>query len=114
MATFGEELRRLRKEKNITQSALAAAIGTDFTYISKIENGRVTHSPSEGVIKKMAEVLQVDEEQLILLAKKVPQNLKNNLVEDNLAVDFLRVIPKFNQEQRAAIQKIIEDAKENA
>jgi len=59
--------------------------------------------PSEGVIKKIAEVLDADEEQLILLAKKVPQNLKNNLVEDNLAVDFLRVVPKLNQEQRAAV-----------
>lgn len=112
MATFGEELRKLRKEKNITQSALAVAIGTDFTYISKIENGRVIHSPSEGVIKKIAEVLDADEEQLILLAKKVPQNLKNNLVEDNLAVDFLRVIPKLNQEQRAAVQKIISETEE--
>lgn len=59
--------------------------------------------PSEGVIKKIAEVLDADEEQLILLAKKVPQNLKNNLVENNLAVDFLRVVPKLNQEQRAAV-----------
>ncbi len=59
--------------------------------------------PSEGVIKKIAEMLDADEEQLILLAKKVPQNLKNNLVENNLAVDFLRVVPKLNQEQRAAV-----------
>lgn len=56
-------------------------------------------------------MLDANEEQLILLAKKVQQNLKNNLVEDNLAVDFLRVIPKLNQEQRAAVQKILDDKK---
>ncbi len=113
MSTFGEEIRRLRKKKKITQSELAAAIETDFTYISKIENDRVIHSPSEAVIKKMAEVLDTDEEELLLLAKKVPQNLKNTIVEDDLAVNFLRVIPKFNQIQRQKVQEIIKDAEKN-
>ena len=44
MATFLEKLRSIHKEKYITQSVLAAAIGTNFTYICKIGNVRVIHS----------------------------------------------------------------------
>ena len=36
---FGERLRELRKERGLTQRALAQTIGLDFTYLSKIECG---------------------------------------------------------------------------
>jgi len=36
---FGQRLRELRREKRWTLRALADAVGVDFTYLSKIENG---------------------------------------------------------------------------
>ena len=57
MITFGEQVKKLRKEKRITQLELAQQIGVDFTYISKIENNKTIHSPSEKIIRKIAEVL---------------------------------------------------------
>ena len=112
METFGQRIKKLRKGKRITQLELAEKIGVDFTYVSKIENDRIVRAPSESTIKKIAEVLEADSEELILLARKVPKNLQETIVQDTLAVDFLRVVPKFNDEQRKIIKQIIDNAED--
>lgn len=38
MHRFGSNIRRLRKEKGLTQAELAKRIGKDSSYISKLEN----------------------------------------------------------------------------
>lgn len=108
METFGQKIKRLRKAKRITQLELAERIGVDFTYVSKIENDRTMRSPAESTIRKIAEVLGTDSEDLILLANKIPQNLQDTIVQDTLAVDFLRTVPKFNSDDREEISKFIE------
>ena len=112
METFGQKIRRLRKAKQITQSELADAIGVDFTYISKMENGKDVRLPSEATIRRLATFLDTDADTLILSAKKVPQNLQETIVDDKLAVDFLRVFPKLNETQRGILKKMIEQAEE--
>ena len=42
----GQIIRNVRKEENVTQSELAARIGSTKSYISKIENGTMTPSVS--------------------------------------------------------------------
>lgn len=108
METFGQKIKRLRKAKRITQLELAERIGVDFTYVSKIENDRTMRSPAESTIRKIAEVLGTDSEDLILLANKIPQNLQDTIVQDTLAVDFLRTVSKFNSDEREEISKFIE------
>ncbi len=75
---FGDRIRELRRSKKLGQRALAEIIGTNFTYISKIENHRLDFGdyPSEEMIHKLADALEVDEEQLLLLAEKVPSKIK--------------------------------------
>ena len=109
MMTFGQTVKKLRKAKKITQLELAEKIGVDFTYISKIENDKTKLPPAEKTIRKLAEVLDTDAEEFILLAKKIPQNLRDTLVDDELAVDFLRVVSKFNNLQRREIRNIINE-----
>lgn len=88
---FGRRLRDLRKQKNISQRDLAARVGIDFTYLSKIEGGRLA-PPSEDVIRHIAQVLEADEDELINLAGKVPKDLKAVLEESPQAVELLRVL----------------------
>ena len=88
---FGQRLRDLRKQKNLSQRDLAAQVGIDFTYLSKIEGGRLD-PPSEVVIQHIAQVLDADENELINLAGKVPKNLKAMLEESPQAVELLRVL----------------------
>ncbi len=88
---FGRRLRDLRKQKNISQRDLAAQVGIDFTYLSKIEGGRLA-PPSEDVIRHIAQVLDADEDELINLAGKVPKDLKAVLEASPQAVELLRVL----------------------
>lgn len=108
MGTFGQEVKRLRKAKRITQLELAERIGVDFTYVSKIENDRTMRTLTESTIRKLADVLEADPEDLILLVNKIPQNLQETIVQEPLAVDFLRTVPKLNVNDREEIRKIIE------
>jgi HTH-type transcriptional regulator, competence development regulator len=49
---FGVRVRALRRDSGLTQRALARDAGVDFTYLSKIENGRLEHLPSVKTIRQ--------------------------------------------------------------
>jgi len=109
MVDFGTALKSLRIEKRITQRDLAEKVGVDFTYISKIENGKLENTPSVDTITKIANILEADVDQLILLAKKVPETIRETIVDDNLAATFLRKVSHFSPEQRQKIQDVIDE-----
>jgi len=83
MATFGERVRELRKAKNLSQRDLAAEVEVNFTYISKIENGKLEFSdfPSEKLIRRIAAALDGDVDELLLLADKVPETIRRRVLE---------------------------------
>jgi len=74
--TFGQRIRDLRRERELTQRGLAKRAGVYFTYLSKIENDRLEHSPSIKTIRDLARALDVDELELMTLANKVPPMLE--------------------------------------
>lgn len=80
---FGERIRDLRKAKNLGQRALADKVGVSFTYISKVENSKLDFGdyPSEELIHKLAKALGADTDELLLLAKKIPDEIKNRVLE---------------------------------
>ena len=67
----------------MTQRDLAAKIGVSDTYISKVENENLHFGdyPSEKFIHKLADVLDADEEELLLLADKVPAGIRKRVRE---------------------------------
>jgi DNA-binding XRE family transcriptional regulator len=67
--TFGEKIRSLRRDKKLSQRDLAGRVGLNFTYLSKIENGKLDFAgyPSEGTIVKVAEALGADQDELLLM-----------------------------------------------
>ena len=76
---FGEKIRQLRKDKNLTLRELANKLDINFTYLSKIENmteedGKPT-IPSRETIIKLAHELSADSEELLLLAQKIPSTI---------------------------------------
>lgn len=111
MTDFGTKLKQLRKERRITQRDLADRTGIDFTYISKMENGKLENPPSEKTITNIAKSLGTDAEELLLLAQKVPLGIKDTIINDKLATAFLRKIPTMTNDQRNLIQKIIDEDK---
>jgi len=69
---FGMLIKEARKQKGYTQRQLAKQLGIDFTYLSKLENSRPDYAPKEELIRKLAEYLNLDEEELIFLAGRIP------------------------------------------
>lgn len=55
--TLTQELRRIRREKDISQDELSRLVGIDPAQISRYETGK--HIPSLPVLEKMGEALGV-------------------------------------------------------
>lgn len=81
--TFGQKIRALRKAKNLSQRDLAAKVKVNFTYISKIENEKLDFGdyPSEELIVKIAKALDADADELLILAKKVPEGVRKRVIQ---------------------------------
>ena len=71
--TFGRLIRQARKDKAYSQRELAAMLSVDFTYLSKLENDLADYAPKEEVIRALARNLDINEEELIFLAGRLPQ-----------------------------------------
>ena len=80
---FGKRVRELRAQQGWTQKELADSLAVSVSYISKVENERLQFGdyPSEKFIHKLADVLNADEEELLLLANKVPAGIKKRVCE---------------------------------
>ena len=96
---FPERLRELTKAARLSQKALAQKVGVNFTYLSKIENGRV-EPPRESVLQRIAKELAgelgMDEielsDELITLAGKIPSDLSETLSRNPEIIRFLRSV----------------------
>jgi transcriptional regulator with XRE-family HTH domain len=83
MIQFGRRVKELRKAKQLTLRALSQRVGVGFTYLSKIENDKLEagHQASEQLIHKLAVELDGDEDELLLLAEKVPEPIRRRVIE---------------------------------
>lgn len=66
--TFGVNVRRMRKERSLSQEALAHETGLAPTYVGQLERGQ--RNPTLDVVERIAEVLGVGP--LDLLRKSGP------------------------------------------
>ena len=80
---FGDRVRELRTQRGLSQRALGERVGVSFTYISKVENGKLDFGdyPSEDLIRRLAAALDADEEELLLLAEKIPEPIRRRFFE---------------------------------
>ena len=87
--TFGAKLRMLRRAKGISQRELAEKVDVDFSYISKVENDRLP-PPAAETIEKICGELGVGADELMGLTNKIPSDLRQMLVENKGAREFMR------------------------
>ncbi len=80
---FGRRIRELREQQGFTQKQLAESLDVSVSYISKVENERLHFGdfPSAKFIHKLAEELEADEDELLLLTDRVPDALRQRIVE---------------------------------
>lgn len=82
MATIGERIREIRKSRNLTQRELADLVGINFTYLSRVENDRLDdeQTPREETIQRIARALQTDADELLLLARRIPDAYRDRIL----------------------------------
>jgi transcriptional regulator with XRE-family HTH domain len=104
MPNFGERVRELRKNKGLTLRDLAEKLGVNFTYLSKIENQKLSFGeyPGEDLIRSLAKVLKADVDELLLLAQKIPDDIRQRVIE---RPDAFRKIAKLDDE---TLDKLLE------
>ncbi len=83
MNVFGDKVRELRKSKGYSLRQLAPKVDVGFTYLSKIERGKLDfgESPSANLIHRLADALDADEDELMLAAKRVPDSIASRIFE---------------------------------
>jgi len=60
---LGENLKRIRTKKNITQTELAKTLDVDKSFVSNIENGKT--NPTLSTITNLAQTLGVSTNELL-------------------------------------------------
>ncbi len=84
---FGDNVKKIRIEKNISQQELADLVGIHSTHVSRYE--RNLAQPSIEIAKKMAEALNVTVDTLIYGTQD--EKAKNNLKDADLLNMFTKV-----------------------
>ncbi len=64
MLTLGESIRELRQTRGMTLAALAESVGSTKSYLSMIENHRVTSTPSDELLGRLEASLAVTDGRL--------------------------------------------------
>jgi len=109
--TFGQTIRKLRKEKQLTQKEVAKEVGIDVTYLSKIENGKLD-PPAHDKIEKLAKILDVDSDFLITEAGKVPEDITNMIPKNSSKIPkLLRSGKDLSDEDWDRVQEYIDKLK---
>lgn len=105
--TFGATIQRLRRLHDLTQRQLASELGIDFTYLSKLENDR-GEKPSEKIVRELAVRFEVDPEELLALAGRLPGELGERAKDDVTFARLLRRLPSMSDPE---LEKIYKQAK---
>jgi len=80
---FGDRVRELRQQKGWRLLDLAERVGVGSTYLSRVENERLNYGdyPSDALIHRLADALDADEGELLVLAKRVPEPVKKRFLQ---------------------------------
>lgn len=80
---FGERVRALRKAKGWRLRDLAERVNVGHTHLSRVENEHLNYGeyPTDDLIHRIALALEIDEDELRVLAKRVPESVKRRAIE---------------------------------
>ena len=73
---FANAVRQLREQRRLTKAALAARCGLAPSYLSRLESGDYK-SPTVATLVTLAQGLEIDPRELLVLAGYVPDDLAN-------------------------------------
>ena len=110
--SFGALVRREREAKEIGLREMAKKIGVSPTYLSKIERGDFD-PPAEDKVKKIAEIIGRDPDELLALAGRVASDLTDIIRRrPREMADFLRTAKGLTADDIARLARQAHKAKE--
>lgn len=108
---FGATIRELREGQQISLRKFADKVGISPTYLSKIERDEFP-PPGEEMVKKFAEALNQDADELLALAGKFSSDLPAIIQQrPRELASFLRTASALSPEEMAKVTKYVEKLK---
>lgn len=86
---FGQRVRRLRESKQLGLRETAKKLDISAAYLSRIETSEERTPPAEEVIRRLADVLADDFDELMRLAGRIPSDVKEYITTEGMP-QFLR------------------------
>lgn len=106
---FGELVREKRTEKKLTLRKFADRVGLSPTYVSQIEQGNFVPPPVDR-IRKMAEILETDADELIVAAGRMAEDVAGLIEKRPIEMaSFLRHAKALTPQQIEQLTKMAED-----
>ena len=106
---LGVRIREIRKERGLTQRALACRMNVPRTYISKVEMGRVV--PSLSTLWRIAAGLEVSVSHLLCAeSERRRDDVIAGILNDPFLAEIAQVADKLNPVPRALILRAVRDA----
>jgi len=102
MVSFGENLKKIRAEKNISQGELAEMLGVHATHISRYE--RDLTQPTLDVIKKLTDALNISAD--VLIFGNIEEQAKNK-INDNELLNLYSKTQLLNKEDVNCIKTFL-------
>ena len=93
MSVVGENIKRIRKEKKLSQRQLADLSGISQSAISDIENPAVTKLPNIDTIQKLASALRVSIDELTGAVVASKKEAETDLLRKSILDDYDRMTP---------------------
>ena len=90
VSTFGEQLRTLREQAELSLRDLASEIGIDTSLLGKIE--RNERQPTKEQIKQVALFFKINEKKLV--KESVSDLIAYKIIEEEVDIDTLKVAEK--------------------
>lgn len=118
-----DRIKEARKAKNMTQEALASALGLTRTYINLVESGKKV--PADRTVRDIADILDVNKEWLLTglgdpyvkrTRNQEIQAYANTLMEDvdeSFRKRFFLALSKLDESQWELLEQIMDTLKKD-
>jgi transcriptional regulator with XRE-family HTH domain len=110
--TFGQRLRKLRKEHDLSQEELAKILETDR---SNVANWETRRQPDYEVVKKIAAFFNVTTDYLLGLVDNKVQSVEMQVkTTDGRVLEGLKIMEELSDEDYQSVLKMLQGLKAKA
>jgi len=100
---IGDNIKRIRAEKGLTQQQIADLVNMHRSNYSKVESGQ--RELSIAALNKIARFFGMTLDQLVNMESSIPQEVT---VEDKTSAEQLQLIQQLDEEDKQTIFKLID------